>query len=97
MASILSDFFYLLTLLLDLAALVLVLEWILYFAPGASLNRVRKLVFNLTFPLLSWSERFFSIRLGSFNSRGLLTAVLLLAVSYLGLPWLILYSYSLRG
>jgi len=97
MTILLSDFFYLLTLLLDLTALVLVLEWVLYFVPGAPLNGARKLVFNLTFPLLSWSERFFSIRLGSFNSRGLLTAVLLLAVSCLGLPWLILYSYSLRG
>jgi hypothetical protein len=97
MAILLSDFFYFLTFLLDLTALVLILEWVLHFVPGAPLNGVRKLVFNLTFQLLFWSERFFSIRLGSFNSRGLLTAGLLLAVSCLGIPWLIIFSYSLRG
>jgi len=97
MALLLSDFFYLLTFLLDLTSLVLVLEWLLHIVPSVALNGIRKFVFNLTYPLLSWSDRLFSIRWGLFNSRGLLTAVLLLAISCLGLPWLILYGYALRG
>ncbi|HXL73101.1 MAG TPA: hypothetical protein VN963_05685 [bacterium] len=97
MASFLSDFAYLLMVLLDLMALFLILEWFFYFMPGAPLNGIRKVFFYLTYPLLGWSDRFFSIRLGLFNSRGLLTALLLLVIGYLGMPWLILFSYSLRG
>jgi hypothetical protein len=97
MASLLSDFAYFLTALLDLAGLVLVLEWLFYFLPGAWLNGIRKVFFYTTYPLLEWSDRFFSIRLGGFNSRGLFTAFLLWGISYLGVPWLILFSYSLRG
>ena len=97
MASLLSDFGYLLIVLLDMAALLLILEWLFYFLPGASLNGIRKVFFYITYPLLEWSDRFFSIRLGFFNSRGLFTAFLLWGISYLGVPWLILFSYSLRG
>ena len=78
-------------------AFVLILEWLFYLMPGGQLNGIRKELFNITFPLLSWSERFFSVRWGGFNSRGLLTAALFWLVSYFGLPWLALYSYSLRG
>ena len=97
MAFFLSDFNYLLTALLDMAGLLLVLEWLFYFLPGASLNGIRKVLFYITYPLLGWSDRFFSIRFDLFNSRGLFTALLLWGVSYLGVPWLILFSYSLRG
>jgi hypothetical protein len=97
MTSILSDFAYFLTILLDLIGLILVLECLFYFVPIASLNGTRKVFFYLTFPLLSWSDRFFSVRMGLFNSRGLLTAILLWSISYLGMPWLILLSYSLRS
>jgi hypothetical protein len=97
MGSVFSDFAYLLTILLDLIGLVLILECLFYFVPGASLNRIRKALFYLTFPVLSWSDRFFSVRVGLFNSRGLLTALLLWSIIYLGMPWLILLSYSLRG
>jgi len=97
MAFLLSEFAYLLTALLNLMALLLILEWFFYFMPGAPFNRVRKMFFYLTYPLLGWSDRFFSVRLGLFNSRGLFTALLMWGVGYLGLPWLILFSYSLRS
>jgi len=97
MISIFSDFVYLLVVLLDLIGLILVLECFFYFVPIASLNWARKVFFYLTFPVLSWSDRFFSVRMGLFNSRGLLTALLLWSISYFGMPWLILLSYSLRG
>jgi len=96
MAFLLSGFAYFLTVLLDLMTLLLILEWFFYFMPGASLNGIRKLFFYLTYPLLGWSDRFFSVRLGLFNSRGLFTALLLWGIGYLGVPWLILFSYSLR-
>lgn len=97
MAAILSDFAYLLMVLLDLIALFLILEWIFYFLPGASLNGIRKVFFRTTYPLLGWSDRFFSIRLGLFNARGLFTALLLWGVGDFGVPWLVLLSYSLRS
>ena len=88
MASLLSDFAYLLMVLLDLTALFLILEWFFYFMPGTSLNGIRKAFFYLTYPLLEWSDRFFSVRLGLFNSRGLFTALLLWGIGYLGVPYL---------
>jgi len=97
MTSIFSNFAYLLTVLLDLISFVLILEFVFYFVPSALLNKIRKALFRLTFPWLSWSDRFFSVRIGLFNSRGLFTALLLWGVSYLGVPWLIILSYSLRG
>jgi hypothetical protein len=97
MDFLVSDFAYFLTALLDLLSLLLVLEWIFYFLPGGFLNGIRKVLFYITYPLLGWSDRFLSIRLGLFNSRGLFTALLLWEVSYLGMPWLIIFSYSLRG
>src|ERR1700679_3596125 len=97
MAFLLSDFAYLLTALLNLTALLLILEWFFYFMPGASFNGVRKIFFYLTYPLLGWSDCFFSVRLGLFNSRGLFTALLMWGVGYLGVPWLILFSYSLKN
>jgi len=96
-AFLISDFAYLLTSLLDLTALLLVLEWFFYFMPGALFNRIRKIFFYLTCPLLGWSDRFFLVRFGLFNSRGLFTALLLWGVGYLGVPWLILFSYLLRS
>jgi hypothetical protein len=89
MAHLISDFLYFLSFFITLIALVLILEWVFYFVPGAQLNSIRKMLFNVSYPFLSWSERFFSIRIGLFNSRGLFTAVLLLAVVYLGIPWLV--------
>jgi hypothetical protein len=86
----------LLTVLLDLAALLLVLEWLAHLFPGAWPNFARRALFNAVFPLLKWNEHFLSIKWGPFHSRGLLLAVFLLAVSYLGVPWLVLLSYSLR-
>lgn len=88
---------YLLTILLDLAALLLILEWLVHLLPGAGLNFARRGLFLATYPLLKWSDGFFSVRWGFFNSRGFFTAVLLSLLSRYGIPWLVLLSYSLRS
>jgi hypothetical protein len=97
MGMIISNTVCVLTALLDLTALVLVLECLSFNLSGSQWNGIRRGFFTLTYPLLSWSEKGFSIRLGNFNSRGLLMALLIFMVGYLGLPWLVILSYSLRG
>jgi hypothetical protein len=97
MGTVMTNIVYVLTALLDLTAFVLALECLSFNLSGSQWNGLRKALFNLTYPLLLWSENFFSLRLGRFNTRGLLTALMLLLVSYLGLPWLVILSYSLRG
>ena len=97
MGYLIADFAYLLAVLCDLGAVLLILEWLLHVLPGGTLNPIRRGLFALTFPLLKWSDRFLSFRWDTFNSRGLLTAVLLLAVSRCAVPWLVLFSYTLRG
>ena len=97
MAYFIADLAYLLALLCDFGAFLLVLEWLVHLLPGAGLNPVRRALFQLSYPLLKWNERFLVPRWGSFNSRGLLTAFLLLVISRYGVPLIVLYSYSLRG
>lgn len=97
MAYLISNLAYLLTLICGLGAFLLVLEWLVHTLPGAWLNPVRKGLFEISFPLLKWSDRFFSFRLDSFNARGLLTAIFLLAVGFCGVPWLVILSYSMRS
>lgn len=93
----LADSAYLTAFLLNLAAFVLAVEWLLHALPGPGLNGFRRLFFMASYPLLKWTDGFLSFRWGSFNSRGLLTAILFLAVSRYGIPWLVLMAYSLRG
>lgn len=97
MAYLIADIAYLLSLLCDLGAFLLIVEWIVHVLPGAWLNPVRRGLFEISFPVLKWSDRFLSFQLDSFNSRGLLTALLLLIISCYGVPWLVVFSYSLRG
>jgi len=97
MGTVITNMVYVLTALIDLTAFVLVLECLSFNLSGPQWNGVRKALFNLTYPLLLWSENFFSLRLGRFNTRGLLTALMLLLVSYLGLPWVAILGYSLHG
>ena len=97
MAIFLSSLGYVLLIVLNLMAFILILEWLFYSLPGSAFNGIRKILFRVSYPFLSWGERFFTIRWASFNSRGLLTALLLWTMSYLGVPWLILYGYFLRG
>jgi len=97
MGQVLSLAAYLLSAFLDLAALLLILEWLLHLVPGAGLNFARRGLFLATYPFLKWSDGFFSLKWGSFNSRGFFMAVLLLLLSRYGIPWLVLLSYSMRG
>jgi hypothetical protein len=87
----------LLGLLFQLTALVLFLDWAVHHLPGAAWNPLRRTLFRAVQPFLSWSGRSFSVQWGAFDSRGLFTAILLLAAARWGIPWLILLGHSLRG
>lgn len=97
MGYCIADLAYFFALLCDLCAFLLIVEWLVHVLPGAWLNPVRRGLFEVSFPLLKWSDRFLSFRLDSFNARGLLTALLLLVISFCGVPWLVVFSYSMRG
>jgi len=97
MAYLVADIAYLAAVLCNLGALLLALEWLVHFMPGAALNPVRRMLFLFTFPMLKFSDRFFPVKWGTFNSRGLLMAVFLIVISRYGVPWLVLLSYSMRS
>jgi hypothetical protein len=97
MSYAVSDLSYLLALCFNLAAYLLILEWFIHALPGAGLNFARRALFKASFPLLKLSDRFFDLKWGFFNSRGLLLAVLLLLVSRYGVPWLVFFGFSMRG
>ncbi len=96
-AFLIADLGYGLALLCNAAALFLTLEWLVHLLPGAGLNPVRRTLFLISFPFLKFSDRFFTIKNGSFNARGLLTAFLLILIARYGASLLVLFSYSLRG
>jgi hypothetical protein len=91
-----ADGSYLLAFLLDVAGILLIAEWMLHGTPGVALNPLRRAFFQICFPLLNFSERYFSFQLGRFQTRGLLTALLFFIISHFGVPWLVYFSYTLR-
>ena len=97
MAYLISDGAYLLAFLLNIAGLLLMAECVLHWVPGTALNPLRRAFFQICFPLLNFSDMFLSIRWDRFHSRGLLTAILLFLISYIGVPWLVYFSFALRG
>lgn len=97
MAYLIADLAYLLAVLCNLGTFLLVLEWLVHLIPGAGLNPIRRGLFRVSFPFLQWSDRYFAVKWGSFNSRGLILAVLFLIVGRYGVPWLVLFSFSSRG
>jgi hypothetical protein len=97
MAYFTADMAYVLEVLFNLGAFLLFLEWLVHLLPGAGLNPVRRGLFRISFPLLQWSDRYCAVKWGTLNSRGILLAALLLMVGRYGVPWLILFSFSLRG
>lgn len=97
MGYLISDLAYLVALFCNLGALLLVVEWLVHALPGAWLNPLRRGLFEISFPILKFSDRFLSFQMDSFNSRGLLAALLLLAIGHYGVPWLVVYGFSVRG
>lgn len=97
MGYLLSDIAYLLAFLAYVAIFLLVLEWFVHFAPGAGLNPLRRGLFQWTFPLLRFSERYLSFRWGAFETRGLLLAFCLWALSRAMVTWIAWMGFSLRG
>ena|SRR5579859_3956429 len=96
-AYLITDMAYLLMALFYLLAFVLLVEWFFHLLPGWWLNPVRRFLFRLSFPLLKWGEACFPLRIGSVDFTPLLMALTLLMISRYGIPWLILWSFSLRG
>ncbi len=97
MAIFIADLAYLLGLFCYLGAFLLLLEWFVHLLPGSSLNSARRLLFLASFPLLEWSESVLPLKWGGFKSRGLFTAVLFLIIARYLVPWLVLFSFSMRG
>jgi uncharacterized protein YggT (Ycf19 family) len=92
----LAYFAYALTFVLHVIAFVLLLEWIFRWLPGAALNSIRRILFQVSFPFLKVGE-VFGFRWGKFDASPLLMIVILLLLSRLWLPWLVLLSYTLRA
>lgn len=88
-ASLLRDLAYLLDVLLDLGAAFFALQWMVHALPGAGLNRARRAMFRISFPILG--------RAASFGPHLLVLAVLLAAAERFLVPWLVFLGYSLRG
>jgi hypothetical protein len=97
MGFLIRDLAYLLGLLCDLAAFLLVLEWAIHHLPGPGLNFLRRGLFNLLFPFLEWGEKIFPFQWNGFKVRGLLLAALFWVMGACGVPWLVLLGFSLRS
>jgi hypothetical protein len=87
---------YLLAVVCYVGAFLLFAEWLVHLWPGPAMNYARRILFQLSFPLLKFSDLFFSLKGKYFNSRGLLTALALIAFCRFGVPWLVILSYSLK-
>ena|ERR1035441_2159596 len=97
MAYLIADLAYLLAALGYLAGLLLCLEWVVHWLPGTALHPLRRGLYRASFPMLLWSDKFLPAGWGPFNSRGLLLAAFFFIVSRYAVPWLVLFSFSLRG
>ncbi|HUO58607.1 MAG TPA: hypothetical protein VMV05_10575 [bacterium] len=97
MAPGISGLSYLAMMACDIAAFLLLLEWLVHLLPGAGLNPLRRSLFLMLYPLLKFSDRFLSFKWPGGGTRGLLAALILVLISRYGLPWLVLFSFSLRG
>lgn len=78
-------------------ALALMLEWLFHALPGNFLNLLRRFFFYLGFPLLKIGRDLFSFQWHGFDSRGLGLAFALWMVGRFGVPWLVLWSFTLKG
>ena len=97
MASGIAGLAYLGIMVCDIMAFLLVLEWLAHLMPGAGLNPIRRSLFLMLYPLLKLSDRFLSFKWPGGGTRGLFAALLLALISHYGLPWIVLFSFSLRG
>ncbi len=97
MAYLIADLAYFLAILCNLGTFLLMLEWLVHLLPGAGLNPIRRGLFRASFPFLQWCDRYFAVKWGSFNSRGLLLAFLFFVLGRYGVPCLILFSFSFRN
>lgn len=97
MGELISILAYLLMFVLNVAALLLILEWLVHLLPGSGWNRARRFFFQLSYPFFRYGTDYFPFRLGNLEFRGLLIAFFLLALSRFGMPWLVLLGYNLRG
>ncbi len=78
-------------------ALVMMLEWFSHALPGSFLNSIRRFSFYLCLPLFKVSRGWFSFQWHGFDSRGLGLAFALWIVGRFGVPWLVIWGFSLKG
>ncbi len=78
-------------------SLILMMEWLIHALPGSFLNPIRRFFFYLGFPLLKIGRGWFSLQWHGFDSRGLGLAFALWMIGRFGVPWLVIWGFTLKG
>jgi hypothetical protein len=78
-------------------ALILMMEWLVHALPGSSLNPFRRFFFYLGYPFLKIGRGWFSFQWNGFDSRGLGLSLALWMMGRFGVPWLVLWGFTLKG
>lgn len=94
---LLRSFGYLLSLGAYAVVFLLSLEWLVHSLPGAGLNPLRRTLFQVAYPILRTSDRYFPLSFGNWNARGLLVAVVLWVLAKGLIPWVVWAGYTLKG
>lgn len=94
---LLRSFGYLLSFGTYVIVFLLALEWLVHTLPGAGLNPLRKMLFQVAYPILRTSDRHFPLSFGNWNARGLLAAVVLWVLAKGSIPWVVWAGFALKG
>lgn len=78
-------------------ALLFLAYGFLQLMPGTFGNSARRYLFNTCYPWIRFAERIIPVRFGSVDLTAFLAAAVLLALCRFGVPWLVLFGYSLKG
>jgi len=78
-------------------AIVLMMDWFFHALPGGLLNPLRRFFFYLGSSFLETSRGWFSFQWKGIDSRGLGLAFALWMVGRFGVPWLVIWCFTLKG
>jgi uncharacterized protein YggT (Ycf19 family) len=94
---LLRSFGYVLSLGTYAFVFLLALEWLVHSLPGVGLNPLRKMLFQVAYPILRTGDRYFPLSLGNWNGRGLLLALVLWVLAKGLIPWVVWAGFALKG
>ena len=94
---LLRSFGYVLSLGTYAFVFLLALEWLVHSLPGTGLNPLRKMLFQVAYPILWTSDRYFPLSLGNWNTRGLLVALVLWVLARGFFSWVIWLGFTMKG